>query len=161
MTTHAQDCVPKILDIDLREKKIYLEIDGVDFWQQSLDRNCSFDELLPDWQEQMLNIIRTHRENDLYKYSMHPSSYFIVDGKLKSINYFFCHSAQEGNLTIKDYESHIYSSRREQMRKYMEENRISWDTPEPQNVLQRLCFDSFGTSYPRDFIEKAKAIYHD
>lgn len=159
MATHAPDCVPKILDIDLREKKIYLEIDGVDLWQRSLDTNCGFNEILPDWQEQMLTIIQKHKDLNLYKYSMHPSSYFIVDDKLKSINYFFCHSADEGDLTIKDYESHIYSTRREQMRKYMEQTGISWDRPEPQNVLQRLCFDSFATNYPRDFIEKAKAIY--
>jgi hypothetical protein len=161
MSTHASDHVPKIIDINLREKKIYLEIDGVDFWQRSLDANCSFDGILPDWQDQMLNIIQKHKDLNLYKYSMHPSSYFIVDGKLKSINYFFCHSADEGNLIVKDYESHIYSARREQMRKYMEQLNISWDQPESQNVLQRLCFDSFGTTYPRDFIEKAKAIYND
>ena len=91
MATNKSDLVPKILDIDLNEKKIYLKIDGVDFWQRSLDNNCNFDQVLPDWQDQMLAILQAHKDLGFYKYSLHPSSYFIVDGQLKSINYFFCH----------------------------------------------------------------------
>ena len=45
------------------------------------------------------------------------------------------------------------------MRKYIEQQGISWDQPTPQNILQRLCLDSFSTNYPLDFIERAKAIY--
>jgi hypothetical protein len=159
MSTYHPDLVPNILDIDILGRKIFLEIDGVDFWQQSLDKSCSFDEILPDWQEQMLNIIQAHRDLGWYKYSMHPSSYFIVNGKLKSINYFFTYSEDEGPITLKDHESHISLNRQKQMRDYIEKIGISWDNPEPLDVLQKLCFDSFRTNYPADFIEKAKKIY--
>lgn len=158
MATFAPTCIPKILDIDLIEKKIYLEIDGVDFWQRSLDGNCSFDQVLPDWQEQMLNIIKTHHELRMYKYSMHPSSYFIVDGKLKSINYFFTYHFDNGPISIADHLSHIHTNRQEQMKKYTDSLGISWTDPQPLDLLEQLCWDSFSNMYPADFIEKAKCI---
>ena len=81
--------IPLIKDINYKERKIYLEIDGFDFWQRS---NCSienYEKTLPDWQDQMLEIIKSIADLRLHKYSMHPNSWFIIDGKLKSINYFF------------------------------------------------------------------------
>jgi len=152
------DLVPKIINIDLSSRKLYLEIDGPDFWQQSLDGNCTFDEVLPDWQDQMLNIIKAHRSLGLWKYSMHPSSYFIVDGKLKSINYFFTYRDNENNISIKDVESHIYSTRQAEMRKHVESLGIEWDTPQTFELLNELCWSSFSNMYPADFIEKARCI---
>jgi len=152
------DLVPTIINIDLASRKLYLEIDGPDFWQQSLDGNCTFDEVLPDWQEQMLNIIKAHRSLGLWKYSMHPSSYFIVGGKLKSINYFFTYRDNENNISIKDVESHIYSTRQDELKKHITSLGIEWDKPQPFELLNELCWQSFSNMYPRDFIEKAKCI---
>jgi hypothetical protein len=148
------DLVPKILDIDHKVKKIYLQIDGPDFWQRSLDRNCTFDEVLPDWQDQMLNIICAHKSLGLHKYSMHPSSYFIVDGKLKSINYFFTYHKDEPHISISAVQSHIHSNRQEEMRKYLIDLKIEWNTPSPWSVFDHLCWESFRTNYPSDFIDK-------
>lgn len=159
MRNNFPDLIPKIIKIDPDTKKIFLEVDGSDFWNQAMCDVANYNNVLPDWQEQMLNIIRAHKSLGLYKYSMHPSSYFVVDGKLKSINYFFCHRIEEGQLVLSDYKSHIYSSRQELMQEHIERIGISWDQPTDQNVLQKLCFNSFRTNYPIDFIEKAKAIY--
>ena len=159
MRNNFPDLIPKITKIDLDAKKIFLEIDGVDFWNLAKCDIANYNSVLPDWQEQMLNIIRAHKSLGLYKYSMHPSSYFVVDGKLKSINYFFCHREEEGPLVLSDYKSHIHSGRQELMKEHIEKLDISWDGPTPQRILQKLCFDSFRTNYPIDFIEKAKAIY--
>jgi hypothetical protein len=153
--------VPRILDIDYTNKKIFLEIDGVDLWQRSLDNNCSFENIVPDWKEQMLDIVRAHKEIGLYKYSMHPSSYFIVEGKLVTINYFFVYFKNEGPKILKDHQSHISLDRQAQMKTIVESQGIKWDQPEPLDVLQRLCFDSFRTNFSDDFIDKAKEIYHD
>lgn len=162
MSKYHPDLVPKILDIDLRERKIYLEIEDVDFWQLQLDRNyCSFDEILPDWQEQMLNIFRTHKEMGLWKYSLHPSSYFIVQGKLKSINYFFTYDEFEGPITIREHLSHISEGRRAAMKEKTDLMNIDWDTPQSLQTMQMLAFESFRTNFPDDFIEKAKAIFND
>ena len=159
MSQDFPNLVPNVREIDLINKKIYLEIDGDDFWEQSGCLEENYNNILPDWQEQMLEIIKAHRSLNLYKFSMHPSSYFIVDGKLKSINYFFTYSGDEETIKISDVLSHISSNRRLELQKYSESKGISWDEPTPLQKAQILCFDSFSNNYPIDFINKAKEIY--
>jgi hypothetical protein len=151
--------IPVILDINLSEKKIYFQIEGVDFWQQHYDRNCSYEQVLPDWQDQMLAIIQSHKNLDLYKYSMHPSSYFVVDGKLKSINYFFTYHKNEPYVTIEEFKTHISLERRSKLEKIMLEKNLNWQSKVPFSDLQNLCFESFRSNYPDNFIERAKQIY--
>jgi hypothetical protein len=158
MNLHAPEFIPDILDIDLINKQIYLKVDGLDFWNRAGCLIENYDSVLPDWQEQMLDIIKTHRQLGLWKYSMHPSSYFVVDGKLKSINYFFTYSDSEANISIKDVESHIYSTRQEEIRKHIDSLGIKWDEPQPFELLNELCWESFSNMYPREFIERAKCI---
>jgi hypothetical protein len=150
--------IPKILDIDLTERKIYLQVDGPDFWELAGCDQANFDKVLPDWREQMLTIIEAHHAVCLYKYSMHPSSYFVVDGKLKSINYFFTYHLTEGPISIADHTSHIYSTRQEEMKKATDAMGISWTKPQPLALLEELCWESFRKNYPADFIERAKCI---
>ena len=106
----------------------------------------------------MIDIIKAHRSLGLYKYSMHPSSYFIVNGKLKSINYFFTYHESEPQISIKDVESHIYSTRQNEIKKYISILGIEWNSPQPFDKLQFLCWESFRTNYPSEFIEKAQQI---
>ena len=150
------ELIPKILKIDLDKRKLYLEIDGPDFWERA-ECNCeNFDNVLPDWQEQMLDIIRAHKSLGLYKYSMHPSSYFVVNGKLKSINYFFTYRVTDNKFSIADVESHIYSTRQEEMRKHITALGIKWDEPQEFDILEKLCWESFSTNYPQSFIDRVK-----
>jgi hypothetical protein len=151
--------IPVIKDINHSEKKIYFQIDGYDFWQQHYDKQCSYDQVLPDWQEQMLSIVQAHKQLGLYKYSMHPSSYFIVDGKLKSINYFFAYHEAEEPVTLGEHKSHISLERIEKLEKIMESMNLTWDSIVPFCDIQMLCFESFKSNYPEDFIERAKQIY--
>jgi len=102
----------------------------------------------------MIDIIKAHKSLGLYKYSMHPSSYFIVNGKLKSINYFFCYHKDEGPIRICDHSSHIYHTRQDEMKKYITDLGIGWDSPEPLNVLEKLCWNSFRSHYPEEFINR-------
>jgi len=148
------DLIPKIIKIDLENKKLHLEIDGLDFWNRAGCLTENYDSVLPDWQDQMLEIIKAHKSLGLHKYSMHPSSYFIVDGKLKSINYFFTYHKDEPNFSIADVESHIYSTRQDEMKKYLETLGIDWNTPQTFETMNKLCWNSFRTNYPTEFIEK-------
>ena len=160
MRNRYPDLVPTITNIDLEKKKMYLEIDGVDLWQRSLDRNnCPFEEIVPDWQDQMLAILTAHRDLRIYKYSLHPSSYFVVNGKLKSINYFFTYRFNEPPITINSFLSHISENRRVELRKQSQAMGIDWNTPTSLKDIQLLAFESFSNNYPRDFIEKAKQLY--
>jgi hypothetical protein len=158
MRNRYPDLVPTIKNIDLSACKLYLEIDGPDFWEQAGCDHTNFDSILPDWQEQMLNIIQVHKDMGWHKYSMHPSSYFIVNGKLKSINYFFTYHKREDPISIKDVESHIHSNRQTEMRKHLSTLGIEWDQPQSWEVMDQLCWESFRTNYPDEFIEKAKCI---
>jgi hypothetical protein len=158
MRNNFPDLIPTISKIDLDRKKIFLDIDGPDFWERANCNYKNFDAVLPDWQDQMLNIIKAHKSLGIYKYSMHPSSYFVVNGRLKSINYFFAYRDHEGPISIEDHASHIYSTRQEEMKKYTESMGISWSKKQPLDLLEQLCWESFRTNYPADFIEKAKCI---
>lgn len=148
--------VPVIKNIDLDARKLFLEIDGPDFWQKADCNSDNFDSVLPDWQEQMINIILTHKKLGWHKYSMHPSSYFVVDGKLKSINYFFTYRKEEAHVSIAEVESHIYSTRQDEMRKHLSKLGIEWDKPQSWKLMDQLCWESFSTNYPREFIERVK-----
>ena len=159
MRNRYPDLIPNIVKIDLDNRKLYLEVDGIDFWNRANCATENYDQVLPDWQDQMLNIIEAHKSLLLYKFSMHHSSYFIVNGRLKSINYFFTYAQHEGPISIADHSSHIFSTRQNIMRQQVEEMGLDWYEPQPLNKLQKLCFESFRTNYPADFIEKAKAIY--
>jgi len=158
MSREYKDKIPKILEIDYTDKKIYLEIDGPDFWEQAGCLTENYDKILPDWKEQMLSIIRAHKSLNLHKYSMHPSSYFIVGGELKSINYFFTYHKDEPNIAIDEVQSHIHSNRQEEMRKNLGKLGISWNDPQPWEVMDKLCWNSFRTNYPQKFIEKCLSV---
>jgi hypothetical protein len=158
MRNKYPDLVPIIKNIDLGNKKLFLEIDGPDFWERAGCNTENYDRVLPDWQDQMLEIIRAHKSLGLYKYSMHPSSYFVVDGKLKSINYFFTYRKDEPQFSIADVESHIYITRQQEMKKHMGGLGIEWDSPQPFEVMEQLCWASFSKNYPADFIEKVKCL---
>lgn len=158
MAWHNPNMVPKILEVNIPEKKIYLEINGPDFWEQAGCDQANFDNVLPDWQDQMISIIKAHHERGWYKYSMHPSSYFVVDGKLKSINYFFTYSSNEGPISIADHASHIYSTRQDEMKKYLTELGIKWEGKYPLPLMEKLCWNSFRTNYPAEFIDRVLSI---
>jgi len=158
MSVKYPNLVPKYT-LDTGERKIYLEVDGPDFWEQAGCLTENYDKVLPDWQEQMLEIIQAHKDLGIYKYSMHPSSYFVVDGKLKSINYFFCYTNDDEPVTIREHLSHISENRQKDLLPKMTAMGLELDKPVDFKLAQHLCFESFRTNYPDDFIEEAKQIY--
>lgn len=158
MRNSHPELVPVIKNIDLKDRKLYLEIDGPDFWEQAGCDMKNYDAVLPDWQDQMCNIVQAHKSKGLYKFSMHPSSYFIVEGKLKSINYFFTYNSESGPISIADHQSHLSELRQAELRKHVVAMGIDWDTKQPLDLLEQLCWESFRTNYPADFIERVRCI---
>lgn len=141
--------------VDYEYRKVYLDVDGIDFWNKADCKIENYSTVLPDWQEQMLEILRAHKELGIHKYSMHPSSYFVVDGKLKSMNYFFTYDNSEPNVSIQEVESHLSVNRREKMKQHLETLNIQWNTPQTWETMDKLCWNSFRTNYPQEFIENA------
>lgn len=160
MFENYPDYVPEVLDIDMKEKKIFLKIDGVDFWQQHYDKNCTFDELLPNWQEQLLELFEIYKDNNFYKFSVHPSSYFIVNGRLKSINYFFCHNYDEDYLTVNQIKSHVSEERFESAQPLLDKyNIFDFDQKIPLTTFNNIILDSFESNYPVGFIDRLRKLY--
>ena len=153
------DLVPKIINIDLAQRKLYLEIDGVDFWQQADPIKQDYDSVLPTWREQMLEIFKAHKALGIYKYSLHPSSYFVVNGRLKSINYFFCYRDLDNQISLRSVMSHISEDRQADLFPKMLAMGIDVDAPTPFKDVQLLAFESFKTNFPADFMDECKKLY--
>ena len=151
--------VPTVLDIDHKNRKIYLEIDGVDLWERAGCTGTDYSTVLPNWREQMLEIIQAHSTMGFYKYSMHPSSYFIVNNKLKSINYFFCYFKNEPSLMISDVMSHISENRQLDLFPKMSNMGIDPSKPISHFDFQKVAFESFKTNFDESTMESAKKIY--
>ena len=151
--------VPTITKIDLENRKLYFEIQGVDFWQQTLDNNCTYDDILPNWREQMLEIFKAHKALGIYKYSLHPSSYFVVNGQLKSINYFFCYNSTSAPISLRSVMSHISEDRQADLFPKMIALGIDVDVPTSHDQIQQLAFESFKTNFPTDFMDECKRLY--
>lgn len=150
--------VPKF-SIDEKEHKVYLEIDGPDMWELAGCIGTDYSNVLPDWDMQMLEILQAHKDLGLYKYSLHPSSYFIVDGKLKSMNYFFTYSDSDAQISVKNVLSHISEDRQANLLPKLAAAGMELDKPQTFINLQLLAFDSFKNNFNEDVMEKAKQIY--
>jgi hypothetical protein len=159
MTKHYPEHVPTIDTVDHINKKIYFDIDGADFWEQAQCSQNNYSKVLPNWQDQMLEIVQAHATLGIYKYSMHPSSYFIVNGKLKSINYFFCYTDEDKKISLTDVMSHISINRRNDLLPKMNVLGIDVNKPTPFFEIQRLAFESFKTDFPADVMDTACSIY--
>ena len=147
------------VNIDLTARKLYLEIDGPDLWQLAGPTVQDYDSVLPNWREQMLNIMKAHKTLGIYKYSLHPSSYFIVDGQLKSINYFFCYNSTSAPISLRSVMSHISEDRQADLFPKMAALGIDVDAPTPHDQIQQLAFESFKTNFPADFMDECKQLY--
>jgi len=159
MVKNYPEHVPNVIEIDHRNRKIFLDIDGVDFWQSADPIKQDYDNILPDWQKQMLEIIQSHKNLGIYKYSMHPSSYFVVNGKLKSINYFFCYTEDMPLISLKSVLSHISEDRQKDLFPKMIASGIDLERSTPFKDIQILAFESFKTNFPSEVMEEAKKIY--
>lgn len=153
------DLVPRVLDIDHKHRKIYLEVDGVDMWERAGCAGTDYSMVVPDWREQMLNIIKAHNQLGFYKYSMHPSSYFVSNGRLKSINYFFCYMKNEPDLMLSDVMSHISENRQKDLFPKMYAMGLDPTKPISHYDFQKVAFESFKTNFDDDTMEQAKLIY--
>jgi|TARA_B110000483_G_scaffold135946_1_gene162657 hypothetical protein len=146
-------------DVDIKERKVYLTIDGPDMWELAGCTGKDYSQVVPSWEDQMLEIMQAHKDIGMYKYSLHPSSYFIVDGQLKSMNYFFTYTDNDNNISVNDVLSHISEDRRANLLPKLEAAGMKVDEPQTFTNLQLLAFDSFKNNFNNDIMEKAKEIY--
>lgn len=151
---------PYIKYIDEKEKKIFFEVDGPDFWELSgCDKN-NFSKVVPDWQEQIIEIQKALVECGFYKYSQHPSSYFVdKNNKLRTFNFFFVYENDEPKTTIKAHLSHISEERQQKLKPLLEKFNLEVDKLYDHATLSKLCWYSFANDYPEGFLQEILKIY--
>ena len=148
-----------IYEIDDYNQKIIFKIQNNDFWQLAECNQENYNKVLPNWQEQMLEILSAYRRCGIWKYSLHPSSYFIIDGKLKSINHFLCFKNDEPEISILEILNIISDNRKAKLFEYLEANNIDHNQKFPFTFYGQVALDSFRSNYPSEFIDRAKRLY--
>lgn len=91
LITRAQNlqCTPKVLDVDIPNRKIFIEWNKETLSQIVNDRSRSIDVEIPDWKEQVYNILRELKDNEYWKVALYPHCFFInKEGVLKTIDYY-------------------------------------------------------------------------
>jgi hypothetical protein len=82
---------PKILDINLSSKRIYIEWNKESLNTLLFVHNTSIDSLCSDWKEQQYNILKDIRDAGYYKMALYPHCFFLdKDNKLKTFDFYGC-----------------------------------------------------------------------
>lgn len=142
-----------IIDIDILNRRIFLEWYGDDFFMQGIN-NGGYDKILPNWKEQWINSIQLMQKNNIFKISLHPNSWVIKDEKLIPFNWFFTYELSEPALTIRSLLIQISLERQEKLEKVLSDIGINMDTKYNVDFLQKIAFYSFRSNYPKDLIDR-------
>ena len=102
-----------IKEVDTANRRIFLEWHGGDFYMQSKELGVSYESLLPDWKDQMIERIVAMWGADIAKYSLHPNSWVVHNGTLIPINWFYSFSFKEPHVTVNSMIKQISTTRLE------------------------------------------------
>lgn len=144
--------VLKVIDVEFHERKIFLEWPGEDFYMAGLA--SSYDQILPDWKEQWVNIIDKLKESNISKFSLHPNSFVIRDSELVPFNWFFCYYRNDPGVRILDVMKQISADRQDKLEPVLESMGISINQQYQARELENVCFYSFKSNYPDDLIRR-------
>ena len=142
----------KILDIDYENRRIFLEWFGDDFYMQGL-KSGGYDNVLPNWKDQWVNLIKNMWDLGIYKISLHPNSWVAHNGILYPFNWFFCYNESDPSITVRSLLIQISEGRQEKL------NGVDLDTPYTPRQAQYIAFNSFRNNYPEDLIERILKEY--
>lgn len=82
---------PKILDIDLNARQIYIEWNTESLNTLLFVHNTPVDLVCPDWKEQQYNILKDIRDAGYYKMALYPHCFFLdKDNRLKTFDFYGC-----------------------------------------------------------------------
>lgn len=141
-----------IIDVDYMKREIYLEWPSDDFYM--LGRNTSYDQVLPDWKEQWLHIIRTLRRVNVSKFSLHPNSFVVKNNRLIPFNWFFCFERDE-LTSLSSVIKQISTERFDKLAPLLNKHNINIDDVKPAREFEQLGLECFTSSYTPDLIEEA------
>lgn len=80
---------PKVYEIDLKNRKVFIEWNKETVSQIVFDKTRNLDEELPDWRQQIKDFLASTKANNFYKMSLYPHCFYIDKNKvLKTIDYY-------------------------------------------------------------------------
>jgi predicted component of viral defense system (DUF524 family) len=146
--SQASETIPtlRIKDINHSNRKIFLEWHGDDFFMQGLKAD-GYNKVLPNWQEQWLDLIKKMRAADIFKISLHPNSWIAHQDTLIPFNWFFCYQENDEAVTLQSLLIQISSGRQEKLGSL---DLLELRTP---RQLQQIAFNSFRHNYPTELID--------
>ena len=152
--------VAELLDIDENNKKIYIKFPGDDFYMMGY--KSSYDQVLPNWREQITERFKEMWSLGILKFSMHPNSWIVYeDGILRPINWFFTFEEGEPEKSISEYLIQLSDSRQDKLRPLLEKFNIDIEKKYQLWDLQNICFESFRHNYPSELIDSLLSIKKD
>jgi hypothetical protein len=150
----------KLLSVDYTKRLIFLEWFGDDFLMQAINKG-SYENVLPDWQQQWTNLINKMHSVGIYKISLHPNSWTVNNGILIPFNWFFCYDDTEKPVTIRSLLVQISAGRQEKLAQVLESNGVDLDELITPVKLQAIAFNSFRSNYPKELIDNVINVLHE
>jgi hypothetical protein len=86
----SYDWAPELIDIDLKNKKIFLEWNPTTLNQILFKDNKDINEVCSDWKSQIFQILKDITDADCYKMALYPHCFYLKDGKIKTIDFYSC-----------------------------------------------------------------------
>lgn len=152
--------VADVIDIDESQREIYIKWPGDDFYMMGYGR--SYDDVLPDWREQVKQRYREMWSSGILKFSMHPNSWLVYDdGILRPFNWFFSFERNEADRSIHDYLIQLSDSRQEKLAPILQETGVDIKRKYDLWFLQNICFESFRHNYPSDLVDQLLEIKNE
>lgn len=82
---------PRVYELDLENKKIYIEWNEGTLNTLLFVNNTPIDVVCPDWKEQQYNILKDLRDTGYYKMALYPHCFFLdKNNKLKTFDFYGC-----------------------------------------------------------------------
>lgn len=99
---------PKLLDVDLKERKILIEFNKETLNHIIFTPGRSLDQECPDWREQIFSILKDIVDSGYYKMALYPHCFFIdSNGKIKTFDFYSSLEQEERYLERKKIEGMI------------------------------------------------------
>lgn len=92
---------PRILELDLDNRQIFIEWNTETINQVVLDPARSLDVECPTWKEQIFNIIKDILDDGYYKVALYPHCFFIdKTGMIKTFDFYSCVGVEERYIPV-------------------------------------------------------------
>lgn len=92
----------KLIDVDTSTKEVYIEWNK-DCCEKIIESGTNLNSIIPDWKQQLKQIISDIKHNHVYKITMYPCYHFVKDNCLKAFGFYTTCDYNEQPIDIELY----------------------------------------------------------